>query len=177
MKTPVLETQRLMLRPFSAEDTCEVYECWQSDPEVARYMMWESSEDIKKTEEFIEFEGTMLENEKWYRWCIEDKENHTIYGTCLIYFNDEEDSWDISYNLGRKYWGKGYITEAMKKVMDFGIHTLGIKECIAAHAVENPASGHVIEKLGFKFEKEIPYICNGGHIKTTGKFYRLTVNE
>ena len=36
-----------------------------------------------------------------------EKETDEIIGTCLIYFNDEENNWDISYNLGKKYWGKG----------------------------------------------------------------------
>lgn len=177
MKTPILETERLMLRPFNINDIQEVFECWQSDPDVARYMMWESSNDIEKAREFIEFEMSMIQGDKWYRWCIVDKKYHTIYGTCLIYYNDEESSWDIAYNLGKKYWGKGYTTEAMKEVINFAAHTLGIKECIAAHAVENPASGRVIEKLGFQFEKEIPYICNGGNIRTTGKLYRLVITK
>lgn len=175
MKTPILETNRLLLRSFVLEDTQEVFECWQSDPEVARYMMWESSKEIEKTKEFINYELAMLQSDKWYRWCITDKESKTIYGTCLIYFNDEENCWDISYNLGKKYWGKGYITEAMKIVMDYAIHSLGIKECIASHAIQNPASGRVIQKLGFGYERDVEYICNGGKIHTTGKEYRLII--
>ena len=171
--TPILRTERLVLRPFTNDDVKEVFRCWQSDPDVSRYMMWESSDDIKDTQEFIDFELEMIENDGWYRWAITDKDNGTIYGTCLIYFNDEEGCYDISYNLGKKYWGKGYITEAMKTAMEYAISTLGFHNYIAAHAVENPASGNVITKLGFKFEKEIPYICNGGNIKTTGRQYRL----
>ena len=61
----------------------------------------------------------------------------------------------------------------MKKVMDYAKDVLGVKECIAVHAVENPASGRVMEKLGFQYEKEVPYECNGGEIQTVGKYYRL----
>lgn len=175
LKTPSLITDRLVLRIFTADDVREVFDCWQSDADVARYMMWESSNDIEKAREFIDFELSMIENDKWYRWCIADKESGTIYGTCLVYFNDEENCWDISYSLGKKYWGNGYITEAMKKAMDYTTNTLGIKEYIASHAIQNPASGKVIEKLGFQYEKDIPYICNGGKIHTMGKFYRLLI--
>ncbi len=175
MTTPILETERLLLRPFTIEDTQEVFECWESDADVARYMMWESHNDIEKTKKFIEYELSMLSIDKWYRWCITDKITKTIFGTCLIYFNDEENCWDISYNLGKKYWRRGYVTEAMKKVMEFAIHSLGLKEFIAAHAIENPASGKVIEKLGFQYECDIDYICNGGNIHTIGKKYRLKV--
>lgn len=173
MATPILSTERLLLRPFTIADVQAVYECWQSDPDVARYMMWESSEDIAKARRFVNFELTKIDNNEWYRWCITDKESGNVLGTCLIYYNEEENCFDISYNLGKKYWGYGYITEAMKKALEYTSNELGIKKYVAAHAIENEASGHVIEKLGFQFEKEIPYICNGGKIHTVGKFYRL----
>ncbi|MCF2641954.1 GNAT family N-acetyltransferase [Roseburia hominis] len=63
-----------------------------------------------------------------------------MIGTCLIYFKDEEKNWDISYNLGKKYWGKGYVTEAMTEVIRYAVEVLHMEECIAVHAVENPAN-------------------------------------
>ena len=59
--------------------------------------------------------------------------------------------------------------------MDFACRKLSVKECIAMHATENPASGRVIEKLGFQYEQDIPYSCNGGEIRTVGKLYRYKV--
>ena len=52
-------------------------------------------------------------------------ETGQIIGTCLIFYNedDEESHWDISYNLGKQYWGKGFVTEAMKEVMHFAERT------------------------------------------------------
>lgn len=41
-----------------------------------------------------------------------------------------------------------------------------------SYAIENPASGRVLQKLGFQFVKEIPYACNGGEIVTTGSYCR-----
>lgn len=79
-----------------------------------------------------------------------------MIGTCLIYFNEYENNWDISYNLGREYWGYGYVSEAMDEVMTFAKNVLQIKECIAVHSIENSASGRVIEKLGFVYEKDVP---------------------
>jgi len=48
MKTPILETDRLILRPFCLEDAQEVFECWESDPDVAKYMFWTSHNNINK---------------------------------------------------------------------------------------------------------------------------------
>ena len=79
--------------------------------------------------------------------------------------------------MGKEYWGKGYISEAMHRVMEYAINELAIKECIAIHAIENSESGRVIQKLGFSYEKEVPYKCNGGEINTIGKYYKFVVNQ
>lgn len=173
MNTPQLETERLILHQIKREDIQDIFRCWMRDEEVSRYMYWKSSDDIKETEEFVDYELGMIASDEWYRWIIMQQDTEEIIGTCLIYFNEEEKEWDISYNLGKAYWGNGYVTEAMKEVLDFAKNELGIKKVIAIHANENPASGRVIEKLGFRYEKEVPYECNGGEIQTTGKFYRL----
>lgn len=106
---------------------------------------------------------------------IEDKSTAELIGTCMIFYNDEEENWDISYNLGKLYWGHGYITEALKAVMQYAESSIGVRECIAVHAIENPASGNVMKKLGFVYEKDVPYDCNGGEIHTIGKYYRLKI--
>lgn len=173
MFTPKLETERLMLRQIKTDDVDAIFNCWMQDEDVSRYMYWKASKDIKETQEFIRYELGNIENDKWYRWIIVLKHTDEIIGTCLIYYNDEENNWDISYNLGKTYWGKGYITEAMLRVMEYAINELTIKGCIAIHAIENPESGRVIEKLGFTYEKMVPYECNGGEIKTTGKYYKF----
>lgn len=175
MFTPKLETERLILRPIKIEDVDAIFNCWMQDEDVSRYMYWKASKDIKETQEFVQFELRNLENDKWNRWMILLKQTEEIIGTCLIYFNDEENSWDISYNLGKEYWGKGYISEAMQRVMEYAINELTIKGCIAIHAIENPESGRVIEKLGFSYEKEVLYECNGGEKKTVGKYYKFEV--
>mgnify|MGYP000040543080 CR=1 FL=1 len=175
MTTPKLETDRLILREIHSEDINDIFHCWMQDENVSRYMYWKASSDINDTKEFVEFELGNIENDKWNRWIIVLKETSEIIGTCLIYFNEEENNWDISYNLGKRFWGNGYISEAMNKVMSYAKDVLKIKECIAVHAVDNTVSGHIIIKLGFHYEKDVPYRCNGGDIITTGKFYRYTV--
>ncbi len=89
-----------------------------------------------------------------------------------LFFNDDERHWDISYNLGKNFWGNGYVTEAMRAVIKYAAEVMKIKEISTAYAVENQASGRVLQKLGFRFVKEIPYECNGGDIITTGRYCR-----
>lgn len=172
MITPKLETERLLLREIHEEDTEDIFNCWMQDEDVSRYMWWKASDDINDVKEFVEFEIGNLENDKWNRWIIVSNETDEIIGTCLLFFNDDENYWDISYNLGKKFWGKGYVTEAMREVMRYAVDVKGIKEIATTYAVENQASARVLEKLHFNNEKEIMYECSGGEIITKGMLCR-----
>ena len=169
-KTQRLETGRLLLREIQETDVNEIFDCWMQDEDVSRYMCWKAGDDIEETKSFVQYELGQIENEKWYRWIIVLKETGRIIGTCLIFYNEEagESHWDISYNLGKKYWGNGYITEAMKEVMRFAETVLGMEECITAYAKVNTNSANVLHKLGFIDETEIPYECSGGDMITEG---------
>ncbi len=66
MRTPILETDRLILRPFREDDVTDVFECWESDPDVARYMFWTSHNDIEKAGEWIAFKLGQIEKQDCY---------------------------------------------------------------------------------------------------------------
>jgi ribosomal-protein-alanine N-acetyltransferase len=173
MKTPILETDRLILRPFCLDDAQEVFECWESDSDVAKYMFWTSHNDISQTVDWIKEELSKINADDWYRWAILSKRTGELLGTGLIYVEEEYGKFEIAYNLGKKAWGFGYTTEAMQKVILFAKEELGIKEIMGRHAKENPASGQVLNKLGFIYIKDIPYECNNGKKLYEGKEYIL----
>ena len=126
MKTPTLETDRLILREIYPNDTQAIFNGWMNDENVSRYMWWNASNDINDAKEFVEFELGNLENGKWNRWIIVLKSIPVIIGTCLIFFNEDEGHWDISYNLGKKFWGNGYATEAMRTAMKYAVEEMNI---------------------------------------------------
>jgi len=173
MNTPVLNTERLLLRPFNTGDAEDVYCCWESDPEVAKYMFWTSHNDIGRTHRWIGSEIDRIGKDDWYRFALVLKETDELIGTGLIYYEAEVECWEIGYNLGQLYWGKGYITEAMKRILLFADKELNIKEIVGRYAIENSASENVMRKLGFHKEKEIPYACNNGTIIREGIQCRL----
>ena len=169
MHTPILETKRLLLRPFELKDIEEVFYGWESDPEVAKYMFWKSHNDLNKSKEWVQKEIDRANDPMWYRFAIVKKQPEELIGTGLIYFEDEVDGWEIAYNLSRKYWNEGFTTEAMKEILRFAKHDLEIKEVIARYATENQQSGSVLAKLGFNYEKEITLECNKGETFYKGK--------
>lgn len=173
MRTPILETERLTLRPFKENDAIDVFECWESDPDVAKYMFWTSHNDIEKTKEWIAFELGQVEKPDWFRFALELKDTNELIGTALIYYEEEVECWEIGYNLGKKYWGKGYTTEAMRTVINFAKAELNLTQIVGRYAKENPASGKVMDKLGFTCEKDILYECNNGTVLREGIQCRL----
>lgn len=60
---------------------------------------------------------------------------------------DKEDEWGFGYSIRKEYWGKGYATEIVKTIIKCG-QSLGIKDFISDCALENVASGRVLEKCG-----------------------------
>lgn len=77
------------------------------------------------------------------------------------------------YCLGRAFWGQGYATEALQATTDYFFQTSGIQELWATHATANPASGRVMQKIGFVFTHTGCYHrLNGQEIPSL--YYRLT---
>ena len=177
MKTPVLKTERLILRPFCEEDAPAVFHCWESDPDVARYMFWKSHDDIQKTREWIAFEMGQILSDTWFRFAVADKKDGKLIGTGLIYLEPEYQMFEVGYNFGRQYWGRGYATETMRAVLGFAKDTLKIKEVVGRYAKENSSSGKVMEKLGFAYEKDIVYVANEGENKYPGVLCRLVLSD
>lgn len=71
------------------------------------------------------------------------------------FVSEEENRYEIGYNIAKKHWKKGYTTEALKGVMNYLINDVGIKHFICSHAKLNPASGAVMKKVGFNHVKDI----------------------
>jgi ribosomal-protein-alanine N-acetyltransferase len=68
VKTPILETERLILRPFCMEDAQAVFQCWESEPDVAKYMFWERHNDINKTINWVKKELSKINTDDQYEF-------------------------------------------------------------------------------------------------------------
>ncbi|HYI40480.1 MAG TPA: GNAT family N-acetyltransferase [Allosphingosinicella sp.] len=69
---------------------------------------------------------------------------------------------EFGYWIARTHWGRGYATEAGRAVLAAARHSLRLKRLDAGHFLDNPASGRVLEKLGFKpVGKIVPYYSAG----------------
>ncbi len=148
-----LETSRLILRKFTLEDARKVFENWTSDDEVTKYMTWQTHTSLEITEEYLKSSISQYDNEKHMEWCIELKEIREPIGSFMARVIDEESKrFEVGYCLSKKWWNKGIVSEALRKVIKFLFDTVGANRVEAYHNVRNLASGRVMQKCGMHFE-------------------------
>ena len=68
MRTPILETERLLLRPMTVNDAESAFANWTNDPDVARFMRWERHKDVSETREWLASEEALVESDAIYNW-------------------------------------------------------------------------------------------------------------
>ena len=150
---PVIETERLILRPLTVDDTQAVC-LWPGDKRVAEYMIYPCHENTEVTREWLK----SLENlENEYTWGFIRKSDNMLIGSGGIRFRTDENVWSFGYNLRFDCWGYGYATEASKRMIKYACSEHNAREFVAEHAIENIASGRVIEKCGLVFEEYSEY--------------------
>lgn len=151
--TKNIRTERLLLRKFNENDAKGIFETWTNDSEVAKYMVWDSHENINETEEWLRKCLSKYDKLDIYNWGIELKSNRKLIGSISANkLENDNDCYEIGYAIGKEHWTKGYATEALNGVINFLKEEVGIKNFFCRHAKENKASGSVIKKVGFKYK-------------------------
>ena len=79
------------------------------------------------------------------------KDTGKVIATCCFGAENNKNEWGFGYSINQQYWGKGYATEIVKAVIEFGC-SLGATDFISECAIENVASGRVMEKCGMHID-------------------------
>ena len=151
--TKRLETGRLILRRFTVLDAEDMYRNWASDPEVTRYLTWPCHASAEATAALLENWVEKYQDGGYFQWAIEFKEAGTVIGGISAVKLDESiNAAEIGYCLGRAYWGRGIMPEALRAVMDYLFDEAEVNRITAYHDVNNPKSGRVMQKAGMQYE-------------------------
>lgn len=148
--TTEMRTERLLLRPFRAEDRDALWELYQDREE--QEPAYTVVETLEQTEKYIGFHIQMYSTvPSFYSWavCLEG----TIIGTIGLFpVNDADESCEIGYRIGRTWRGQGYATEAARCVTDLAFRTLRVHRVYGSCRRDIPASARVMEKTGMRLE-------------------------
>lgn len=149
-KTIVLETERLVLRKIKKDDYKAIFDNWASDSEVAKYLTWNAHKNYEDTKKLVNKWLCDYEKDYTFRWIVTLKDDNTPIGMIdLINVSIGESKAEIGYCYGRKWWGNGYATEALTKVLEYV--SSEIEYLYAMYVKENPVSGKVMQKAGMSY--------------------------
>jgi ribosomal-protein-alanine N-acetyltransferase len=151
MKPPErIKTERLVLRKPRLDDTPAVFAGWAQDKEVTCFLTWRPHQTIGQTKEFIQSCLSAWGYESRFPCMITLKENDEIVG--MIDPRIEGSKVGIGYVAAHSHWGKGYVTEATRAIIDWSFQQSSIYRVYATTDVENVASRRVLEKVGMQCE-------------------------
>lgn len=159
---PCLSSERLTLNAFTFDDIALV-EKFAGDPLVAVTTLLIPHPYPKgAAAKWIATHQSLFLENKNVVFAIRDTDNNLI-GAINLALNLPHKTAEIGYWIGPPHWGKGYCTEATKKIIQFGFETYDLNKIHAHHIASNPSSGRVMQKSGMSQEgyKKRHLIKNG----------------
>jgi [ribosomal protein S5]-alanine N-acetyltransferase len=153
--TIILQTERLMVRTWSADDAAAGFRIW-SDPEVMRYIgTGHPNASIEETQAWIERMSTHHELHGFGFWAVVELKTGQLIGSCgMGYQRDGGLPIEFGYTLARTHWGRGLATEAARACLLYAFENVRLPELSASVDSRNVASQRVLEKIGFVYQRE-----------------------
>ncbi len=149
---PIINTERLILRPFSISDAEEVQRL------AGAKEVYETTANVPHpyedgmAEKWISTHASTFYNDFGVSLAITDRKDGKLIGAIGLVANKQNHRAELGYWIGHPFWGNGYCTEVAKELIRYGFDELEYHKITARHMEANPASGRVMEKAGMKKE-------------------------
>lgn len=150
-----LTGQRIYLREVCPDDVDATYHRWMNDPVITRYLeQWGVRYSMDVLREYVEkLHGK--EDEIFFAVCLQG-DGHHIGNIKIGPVHAYHKRARVGLIIGeQQYWGRGYATEAIGLVADFGFEVLGLNKIEAGCHKENLGSRRAFERAGFSVEGEL----------------------
>lgn len=152
MVKETMETERLVLRMFRESDT-DAYAEMLSDPEVMRFL---GGKPLPRAEAWRNMAMVLGH---WHlrgygMWAVEEKATGEMVGRVGCWYPEGWPGLEVGWTLRRRFWGRGYATEAARASINYAFDVLGRARVISLIAPENVNSIRVAERLGERAEGE-----------------------
>jgi ribosomal-protein-alanine N-acetyltransferase len=164
----VLTTERLVLRPVTADDHLVLLAHWAL-PDVRRFLFDGAALSPAEVAETIEESVRDFAASGYGSWIVHEPGQPELAGTAGLRPLDEI-GLEIFYSLAPGSWGRGYATEAARAVVDHALGTLGLPEVLAEVDEGNTASVAVVKRLGMT-----PFAVVPGTLGPMTRYRAMTV--
>jgi RimJ/RimL family protein N-acetyltransferase len=152
-----LLTERLRLRPFTAEDL-PMFVAYRARPEVAAYQGWNEDFAMADAEEFFAEQRKVSFGQPgaWMQLAIEDRDNGALCGDCAVHLRDDQPGMaELGITLSPDHQGRGIANEALAAVVDRLFSEEKLHRIYAETDDRNEAVHRVFERLGFRCEARL----------------------
>ena len=147
----MIETERLILRPWREDDAQALYK-YASDPDVGPPAGWPPHTDVENSRQIIR---TVFSVPETYAVCRKDGSPIGSIGLKLsgsTDMTDRDDECELGYWIGKPFWGQGLIPEAAREVLRYAFEELGMRAVWCGYYEGNEKSRKVQTKLGFVYQ-------------------------
>lgn len=160
----ILETERLLLRPWDITDAEDLYE-YAQNPNIGPMAGWEPHTSAEQSRDII---NKVLSAPNTFAVCLKD-DNRTIGCVTLMIGKNSniglpESEGEIGFWLGEPFWGQGIIPEAVKRLLKYGFNELHLQKIWCGYFEGNIKSKRVQEKCGFTYrytKENVPCAIKG----------------
>lgn len=150
----IIETERLIVRHLETNDL-DAFFAICGDADVARYMDEGKPLSREMTQKWIEVSQNNYRTKGYGCSAVIEKTTGEFIGFCgLVHTPDVEGQIEIIYAFTPSRWGKGYATEVVKTMLEYGRNTLKLPRIVATIHPQNIPSQQVAEKAGMAYEKD-----------------------
>jgi [ribosomal protein S5]-alanine N-acetyltransferase len=140
---------RLVLRVPILNDAGALFQRVARDPEVTRYLLWAPHPDVAATRRVITEKMNVSDDER--TWVVELKHSGDVIGLTSCR-RPVPHSVEIGYCLGKRWWGKGFMSEVLGMLLDALEADRGVYRIWASCSAENERSARLLERAGFILE-------------------------
>ena len=147
----ILHTQRLTLRPWTETDAESLF-TYAKDPDIGPIAGWPPHKSLEKSQNVIR---NVLTGKECCAIC--ERDTNQAIGSIELKLNghtdmtDREDECELGYWLGKPFWGKGYMPEAVAELLRRAFEDLGMTTVWCGYYDGNIKSRRVQEKVGFRY--------------------------
>jgi len=163
----IAETDRLFLREIDIADEKSFF-LLDSDPEVHTFLGSKPVETAKEARMMIESIKRQYVEKGIGRWAVVEKATGNFVGWSGLKLitemvNTRIDYYELGYRFLKKYWGRGYATEAAEASLCYAFQILKLKQIFAIADINNLASRSVLEKVEFEIVETFFYQYHEHH--------------
>jgi RimJ/RimL family protein N-acetyltransferase len=161
----VLETERLVLRWLSTDDAAFILEL-VNEPSWLKYIGDKGVKTLQDAENYIRKGPVEMYRRLGFGlYLVEIRESNEPIGICGLIKRETLEDVDLGFAFLPKFWGKHYAVESATAAMSYGKNVLGIARIAAITSQDNRPSEQLLEKLGFRFERNVRLSTSDDELK------------